>query len=244
MAAMYLVLNVSIAVIGIAGLRWAPGWLARMSPPTLEEDLARPMYLQAEALHSPETAPELVTLEQMRLINVLPEYLEAARGTAGHKLKALHAGAVSLGQGITNFLESLIGEPIAPSLATRVISFQRKQEVLRALEENVLLFAETLGHHGSEELAAHLVEALDTILLTALDALKSADTVDIELLVSLTDDRGGMMERLRSRYRPKDAEHTSDVAALHYATTLFERNVWLLRQLALWMREDLKLNKA
>jgi hypothetical protein len=29
-----------------------------------------------------------------------------------------------------------------------------------------------------------------------------------------------------------------DVSALHYATTLFERNVWLLRQLALWMRED------
>jgi hypothetical protein len=34
------------------------------------------------------------------------------------------------------------------------------------------------------------------------------------------------------------------VAALHYATTLFERNVWLLRQLALWLREDLKRNES
>jgi hypothetical protein len=53
-----------------------------------------------------------------------------------------------------------------------------------------------------------------------------------------------MMERLRGRYRPKDPQSTSDVAALHYATTLFERNVWLLRQIALWMREDLKVEEA
>jgi len=31
-----------------------------------------------------------------------------------------------------------------------------------------------------------------------------------------------------------------NLSALHYATTLFERNVWLLRQLALWLREDTK----
>jgi phosphate:Na+ symporter len=244
MAVMYLMLNIAIAAIGIAGLRWAPGWLAKMSPPTREEDLSRPMYVQAEALLSPETAPDLVALEQMRLINVLGEYLEAARGTAGHKLKALHASAVSLGGEITQFLQSLMREPIATDLAARLISFQRKEEIIRALEENVFLFSETLGSHSSEELSARLVEALDTILLTATDALQSKEAVDVELLVSLTDDRGGMMERLRSRYRPEDPESASNVAALHYATTLFERNVWLLRQLALWMREDLKVNES
>jgi phosphate:Na+ symporter len=244
MAVMYLMLNLAIAAIAIGGLRWAPGWLARLSPPTAEEDLARPIYLQAEALHSPETAPELVALEQMRLMLVLTEYLEAARGTAGHKLKALHSSALSLAQEITNFLQSLIREPIAAGLATRVISFQRKQEILRALEENVFLFAETLERHGPEELSSRLVEGLDTILLTACDALNSRDELDIELLVSLTDDRGGMMERLRGRYRPADPESAAHVAKLHYATTLFERNVWLLRQIALWMREDLKLKET
>ena len=68
--------------------------------------------------------------------------------------------------------------------------------------------------------------------------------MDIEFLVSLTDDRRGMMERLRSRYHPDDPESAANVAKLHYATTLFERNVWLLRQIALWMREDLKLNET
>jgi hypothetical protein len=31
-----------------------------------------------------------------------------------------------------------------------------------------------------------------------------------------------------------------DVSALHYATTLFERNVWLLRQLGLWLVQEQK----
>lgn len=244
MAVMYLMLNLVIASIAICGLRWAPRWLASLSPPTPEENLSRPIYLQAEALHSPETAPDLVALEQMRLMSVLPEYLEAARGTAGHRLKALHSSALSLAQEITNFLQLLIREPIAAGLAVRIISFQRKQEILRALEENVFLFAETGEGQGPEELFARLMEALDTILLTASDAAKSRDALDIELLVSLTDDRGGMMERLRSRYRPEDPESATNVAKLHYATTLFERNVWLLRQLALWMREDLKVNQT
>ena len=244
MAVMYLILNLVIASIAIAGLRWAPGWLARLSPPTLEESLSRPIYLQPEALRSPETAPDLVALEQLRMMFALTEYLEAARGTAGHQLRTLHSSSLSLSQEITNFLQLLIREPIAASLAARVISFQRKQEILRALEENVFLFAETLEHQGSEELCARLVEALDTILLTASDAAKSREKLDIDLLVSLTDDRGGMMERLRSRYRPEGPESATNVAKLHYATTLFERNVWLLRQMAFWMREDLKLNET
>jgi len=42
----------------------------------------------------------------------------------------------------------------------------------------------------------------------------------------------------------QDPESATKVAKLRYATTLFERNVWLLRQIALWMREDLKLNET
>jgi phosphate:Na+ symporter len=149
-----------------------------------------------------------------------------------------------LGEEIAHFLETMVKQPLSTGLAHRLISLQRKEETLRALEENVFLFASTLEHHGSEELTGHLVEALDTILLTASDALTSKDEIDIDLLMSLTDDRGGIMERLRARYRLDNPEHATDVSALHYATTLFERNVWLLRQLALWLRENVKLSEV
>jgi hypothetical protein len=51
-----------------------------------------------------------------------------------------------------------------------------------------------------------------------------------------------MMEELRKRHGLQQTGRTNNTSALHYATTLFERNVWLLRQLALWMREDAKFS--
>lgn len=60
------------------------------------------------------------------------------------------------------------------------------------------------------------------------------------MLVGMTNDRSGMMEELRGRHGLEMGAGARSLSALHYATTLFERNVWLLRQLALWMREDVR----
>jgi phosphate:Na+ symporter len=239
MAFMYLFFNLAITGFSLAGLRWAPAWLHKVSPPTPEEDLSRPMYLDAEALLSPETAPDMAALEQQRLMHALVSYLDAARAGDAVRLRLLHPAAIALGGEISRFLDALVRQPIASGLAARIIAGQRRQETLRALEENVFLFAETLGQRGRGELQGRLVEALDTLLLTAMDALESKQPADIELLVTLTEDRGGMMERLRSRHSVGRAGEASHIAALHYATTLFERNVWLLRQLALSLREEL-----
>jgi len=244
MAIIYLVLNMVIALVCIGGLNWAPGWLARVSPPTLEEDLSRPRYLNAEALLSPETAPDLVALEQLRAMGALGEYLEAVRCGNGQLIRSLHNGAKALGEEIARFLQTMLEQSLATTLASQLISFQRKEEILRALEENVFLFASTLESHGAEEIPGRMLEALDTILLTAMDALKSKDPADVDLLVSMTDDRGSTMERLRSRYRLENPAHAGDISTLHYATTLFERNVWLMRQLALWIREDVTMSAA
>ena len=87
-----------------------------------------------------------------------------------------------------------------------------------------------------------LLEALDTILLMANDALTTRDSVRVDLLIHVTDDRGGMMEEMRNRVYADYAEKMKEIAALHYATRLFERNIWLLRQLALWLRADTRVN--
>lgn len=238
-AYMYLVFNLAIAALSIANLRWMPAWLVRICPPTPEQDLSRPMYLQVEALHSPETALNLVALEQMRMIRVLPKYMEAAREDKTIPLKSLHKAAGELSEQIAEFLEALLRLPIATDLAAQVISFQRKGETLRALEENMFLFSETLqGQETRPGIASRLVEGLDTIVLTAMDALQTKDESDVNLLMQLTEDRGGMMEKLRARLSLSEGQDVGNIAAQHYATTLFERNIWLLRQLALWIRED------
>ena len=245
MAIMYFLFNLVIVAVAIATLPWAPIWLAKLSPPTAEENLSRPQYLESEALLSPESALDLVALEQLRLLRALEQYLQSARGDSGINLVTLHAAAGDLAQEITDFLEALVKLPIASSLVTRAISFQRKQETLRALVENVFLFADTLEDRAdAAELAGRLVEALDTIVLTAGDALVSKDFADIEMLIRLTDDRGGMMERIRKRMSADIHQDVEALSALHYATTLFERNVWLLRQLALWLHEDTRTSGA
>lgn len=244
LAMAYLALNLVIASVCLSGLRWAPEWLARLSPPTVEEDLSRPLYLVPEALLSPETATDLVGLEQLRALGVLPQYMEAVRRGDGKRIKSLHNAAVALGGEIARFLQALVEQPVTTGVAAHAISLQRKEEILRALEENVFLFAATLEHRGGEEMCGRMVEALDTILLTATDALRSGDTADVELLIRITDDRGSTMERIRTRFQLENTGNAADVSALHYATTLFERNVWLLRQLALWMRENASIAVA
>jgi phosphate:Na+ symporter len=238
-ADMYFLFNVGITAISLMTLKWSPAWLERYCPPTAEQDLSRPQYLQVEALQSPETALDLVALEQLRIIRALERYLAATRGDVSVTLDPLHEAAQTLGTEITQFLEALVGTPMADDLKTRVMSFQRKQETLRALEDNVYLFADTLETHSdAEELAGRLVEAMDTIVLTAADALQNREAVDVDMLVKLTDDRGSLMERLRKQIKAGEGVDVDAMAALNYATTLFERNVWLLRQLALWIRED------
>ncbi len=242
MAYTYLALNMTAAATAMAGLRWAPRGLAKLWPPTPEQDFSCPIYIQHNSLNSPETALDLVALEQMRTVSVLGRYIDAARQGDASNLKPLHAAVNQLGRHIAEFLEALLKMPIATDLAARAISFQRKESTLRALEENVYLFAETLTGLAGEELAGLLIESLDTILYSALAALESPRDLEIDILVNMTDDRSGMMEELRSRHGLQQAGSTNHTSALHYATTLFERNVWLLRQLALWMREDAKFS--
>jgi phosphate:Na+ symporter len=238
-ADMYFMFNMAILLVSLASLRWAPAWLQKMCPPTPEQDLSRPMYIHTEALFSPETALDLVELEQRRMLTTLGRYLTIARGDSNDDLHGLHEASIILGGEIETFLDALVTEPAAADISQRVISFQRKQETLRALEENVFLFADTLrSHAGDDKLAGRLIEAMDTIVLTADDALRSRDAFDMDTLVRMTDDRGSLMERLRKQAKPEDGESVETIAALHYATTLFERNVWLLRQIAVWLRED------
>jgi phosphate:Na+ symporter len=244
MAYTYLALNISVAAAAFAGLRWAPTGLAKLWPPTPEQDLSSPIYIQHDSLKSPETALELVALEQMRTIRVLGRYIDAARRGDPSQMNQLHAAAAQLGRHIAEFIEALLKEPIATDVAARAISFQRKESTLRALEDNVYLFAETLMGLASEELAGLMIESLDTILYSALAALETSGDLEIEILVNMTDDRGGMMEELRKRHGLQQTGRTNNTSALHYATTLFERNVWLLRQLALWMREEAKFSVA
>jgi hypothetical protein len=82
------------------------------------------------------------------------------------------------------------------------------------------------------ELMERITESTSLLLLTARDAWSGADAQDIEHLLKLTADRGDLMERIRAGCQGGEIA-IEDQSALFYAISLFERTVWLLRQLGL-----------
>ncbi|GAI63905.1 unnamed protein product, partial [marine sediment metagenome] len=70
----------------------------------------------------------------------------------------------------------------------------------------------------------NVVEGLHTILLTTVDAMESPEEYNIDLLISITEDRGDLMERIRKMYLTSERGlEVADKSTLLYLTNLYER---------------------
>ena len=83
-------------------------------------------------------------------------------------------------------------------------------------------------------LATSLVESLDTILRTMVEVLERGDELDRMMLTEMTSDRGDLLEQARSAVVHRGGATAPRAEAdLLLALSLFERTVWLVRQLRL-----------
>lgn len=242
----FVALQSTSVVLALATLRSAPRWLDRLSPATAEQDLSRPQYLNEQALADPESALDLVEKEQLRLLDRLPLQLDTVRPEAARPSQAsaggLHAASVALGGQVQTFLRELVEHHADPATTGRILQLEHRQKLLASLDETVHGFVSTLltlrGEDASsaqtvDPLLDRLVESVSTLLLTATEAARSGDPDDLALLHRLTGDRGDLMERLRRTFSnaAPELDHQRKTH-LFYLTSLFERIVWLLRQLA------------
>jgi phosphate:Na+ symporter len=226
-------------LFGILLLPWAEPLLRRLAPPAPGEDLSRPEFLHDEALEVPGAAIDLADREQQRLLDHTIQLLDCIRDERiARKLDdpaILHAGMRALAGELRGFLAELVNRQLDPGMSRAVLALERRQEHLESLEETVGQFVSThranafAGRAG--ELMARMAEAASLMLLTARDAW-SGEAIDLEHLFKLTEDRSTLMERIRASCQG-EAFSLDQQSALFYATTLFERMVWLLRQLAL-----------
>lgn len=237
----------SVAVaIALLGSRSAAVWLARICPPTDEQDLARPRFISTEALADPESALELAAREQALLISHLPAQLATLRTdeTNAHEpvsVAARHRAALAVTAEVRGYLGELVEQSLDRDTSGRLLTLEQRLGIVGSLTDTIHDFATTFARVKDTNpdtpppVLDALLESLDTLLLTAIDVLTNGSADDRELLLNLTADRGGLMERVRRQLvsgSGADSAHThkSDV---FYLTTLFERVVWLLRQLAL-----------
>ena len=128
---------------------------------------------------------------------------------------------------------------LKPEAAHRADALQQLLAAIRSLES---LLGEFAGHLRSAPpdlqrgIGDVLQQALETVLLTAADALRTRDPDDIDLLARITSDRSEAMKRLRDEPSTRPGTTTeSDEAwrnALFALTNDFARLIYLHGQVA------------
>jgi phosphate:Na+ symporter len=232
------------AVIGSALLSVAPKWLAEWSPPCSVSALTRPEFLNESALETPDVALVLVEREQKRVIGLLPLFLEDIRADGrragpAHEPGVLRQAVHNLNGEISSYLSDMVARESGREDRHRILASTARQQSLDQLIDALADFAATAGplrgddHAGA--LATSLIEGLDTITGLAAEAASSGDVLDSQVLASMTSDRSDLLEKVRTAVLHPPGNSGSAPAqvesALLYALSLFERSVWLTRQL-------------
>ena len=234
----YLVFQaVVVLVAAIASARIA-GFSRRLSPAQEVVSHLQPEFLFDDGVDDPETALSLVRLEQHRLVRLLPEFLEELRPVEERPpgilpLALRQRASAAVASEIDSFLSATLRANPDMEGVDRVFDARVRLKALQALQDCLHEFATTLSGVPPADrplLAGHMVEGLHAVLGIAGDAVQDPEAA--EMLAVLTDDRGALMDRVRSELLG-GARSIAGREALLGATLLFERALWMLRQATL-----------
>jgi phosphate:Na+ symporter len=240
LAIAFLLLQSTTLTLATLFSRWMPGWLQKLSPSTSEQDLTRPRFLCDNALADPESALSLAEQEQKHLLRHLPAQLDSLRpqpATAKASIAPAirHQAIIKVSGDIQAYLRELVEQHNDPATSSRLLGVEQRQSILLPLCQSVHEFVETIARQekpATTPRLTQLIESLDTLILTMLDAIDSRDPDDLTMLIHMTADRGGLMERQRRNLveSTPEIDHSSK-SDFFYLTALYERSVWLMRQL-------------
>jgi phosphate:Na+ symporter len=241
MAIVFLVFNLTMAVVFSLAQREVLRALQWWYPADEDEDLSKPRFLYDEALSEPATALDLIEKEHVRLAQRLRAYTEAMRTAPdsperGQALR-MHDPFGAVAARIEQFQHELLNQQLGPDEVERLTRLQGRLSLLVYLEDSLrTLMTATGAVSGSgrlDGLVTTFVEAVDFVLLTLLDALEAGTGDTVELLAQITEDRSEFVERIRRDYLADEASiGTADRSVLLQVTSVFERIVWMTQRFA------------
>ncbi|MFW6341319.1 MAG: Na/Pi cotransporter family protein, partial [Wenzhouxiangella sp.] len=225
----YLLLQVasaaSVSLLGGPLLALAARW----SPEDPAESLGRPKYLYDQALDDAESALDLAEREQGRLVERLPGYLDSLREdavqTSTVALDVLHPASKAVAGEIARFVADLMARPQSGDTLERVVNVHARNDLLVHLQEACHDLVETLAppleDQSAQALRASLLESLHMLLSLLADSL-DGDADDLALLQDTSQDRSGLMERIRGELIATDRGLSPvSQARLFASTSLF-----------------------
>lgn len=132
-------------------------------------------------------------------------------------------------------IQALVVRRLCVNLAKQAQSWVEISETLYLLEENVRQFGVLFSGQAadvSEELASSFFESLEFLLITAGEALATRKREDIDALDRLTEDRGPLMESLRTRHFENSSAPRATQDLLFDLSNAFARVIYTLHTLA------------
>lgn len=209
---------IALAAWPLNGL--AERWLLRVVPEPAGTELGKPLHLAEAALADPSSALALARLEETRLIERLPLFLDGVRPHAdAPPPPGLNAASVALEAAVDDYLLRL--QTAAPESIEPAARLRGRLATLAALREAANQVCESMrGATGPVEAPlGTLVEALHLLLSEAQD-----------IMPELLHDRTAAMEVMRARWAMSGLDGNA-CQRLFSATDAYARAVWLLGRL-------------
>jgi len=234
MVAVVLIFNWGVPVIALPFFGLLERFLARFWPPTPEEALSKVKFILDHSMDSPDTALYLAGKELDRLLDRLPRYLDHMRRSLDQggavDLEAHHRSFHEIAVEIEAVLTELADQDNDRRTSEELLGLKNRLDVLRALEDALhgLCTHPAMAGTSAREFMAVVLEGLEFLVLTTVDATRSGDAEDARNLATLTSG-GDLIEGVRNRYLATgQGLDLSEKAGLYALSNLFERTVWLL----------------
>lgn len=211
-----------------------------LCPDTTDERLFEPLYIYSEATIDADTAIILAKREQDRLLTALPEYLDTIRietEVINNKisLEDRHTAACHLAEKIRLFMEETTLKNQSETAIEQIFTLQSLNEAIISLQNALVSFIDTLQSTQYPETGwiASMVDSLHLVLIMLSDTIADDEIDNRDLLLALTSDRSKLMEKIRKFMLSEKSGNIKERQALFVSTGIFERIIWLVRQIIL-----------
>lgn len=234
-ALVYILANAVPGIPLFFSLHGSSKLLGRLWPETAEEQAAKPRYLHEHAIDDPDSAIDLIELEQMRLFDNLSMALASQReGGEKRKLVPTVEAFDTLSAVIHDAMTELTAKQgLLKETCERlncVLKIQSNLEGARSATEEIAKDYIALRPIEAGAKYVHAsVEGMDTILLTVKDLTQKRCPDDFQWVERMTANDGDGVKRMRSVYLGEESQlNNEERMRLLSAANLTERFIWLL----------------
>ena len=220
---------------------------ARLMPTSVDAAHYRPKFLGGTHTGSAVATLMLVDKEQVHLLKRMPAYCAALRvePAADDQLtpEVCHTSFGLIGQAIARAQSGVLSQQMNSDATEWLVNQQKRQDLLASLDEACFDLWQTTRDVPDvvRQLRDNIVEAVETLILYAIDAADQNDLVALDLLDKMTANHGPAMERIRRKY----LELSEDLPLLErnhvlQITSIYEHLAWTFHRFGALLRVALE----